>query len=145
MTTAFIGQPVSRIDGRRKVTGKATYAAEFDQVDEAGVDGEEDLALAGHPHQWQVLVGQQLLQELADAAGTLVGEGHPPLVGHHGALDREHVRSERDAQHLRVLEGEPRLAGDLEVRLVEQAALHDHQRRIPPPSPPQVPASAGCP
>ena len=29
MTTAFIGQPVSRVDGRRKVTGGATYAAEF--------------------------------------------------------------------------------------------------------------------
>jgi len=29
MSTAFIGQPVSRVDGRRKVTGGATYAAEF--------------------------------------------------------------------------------------------------------------------
>ena len=29
MTTAFIGQPVSRIDGRQKVTGGATYAEEF--------------------------------------------------------------------------------------------------------------------
>jgi xanthine dehydrogenase YagR molybdenum-binding subunit len=29
MTTAFIGQPVSRVDGRQKVTGTATYAAEF--------------------------------------------------------------------------------------------------------------------
>ena len=26
MTTAFIGQPVSRVDGRQKVTGTATYA-----------------------------------------------------------------------------------------------------------------------
>jgi xanthine dehydrogenase YagR molybdenum-binding subunit len=30
MTTAVIGQPVSRVDGRQKVTGSATYAAEFD-------------------------------------------------------------------------------------------------------------------
>jgi xanthine dehydrogenase YagR molybdenum-binding subunit len=30
MTTAFIGKPVSRVDGRQKVTGTATYAAEFD-------------------------------------------------------------------------------------------------------------------
>jgi xanthine dehydrogenase YagR molybdenum-binding subunit len=30
MTTAFIGQPVSRVDGRQKVTGTATYAAEFE-------------------------------------------------------------------------------------------------------------------
>jgi xanthine dehydrogenase YagR molybdenum-binding subunit len=30
MTTAFIGQPVRRVDGREKVTGRATYAAEFD-------------------------------------------------------------------------------------------------------------------
>jgi hypothetical protein len=30
MTTAFIGQPVSRVDGRLKVTGRAPYAAEFD-------------------------------------------------------------------------------------------------------------------
>ena len=30
MTTAVIGQPISRVDGRRKVTGRATYAAEFD-------------------------------------------------------------------------------------------------------------------
>jgi xanthine dehydrogenase YagR molybdenum-binding subunit len=29
MTTAVIGQPVSRVDGRQKVTGSATYAAEF--------------------------------------------------------------------------------------------------------------------
>src|ERR1044071_9099728 len=29
MSTAFIGQPVRRVDGRRKVTGTATYAAEF--------------------------------------------------------------------------------------------------------------------
>jgi xanthine dehydrogenase YagR molybdenum-binding subunit len=30
MTTALIGRPVSRVDGRQKVTGGATYAAEFD-------------------------------------------------------------------------------------------------------------------
>lgn len=30
MTTGFIGQPVSRVDGRQKVTGAAKYAAEFD-------------------------------------------------------------------------------------------------------------------
>lgn len=29
MTTAFIGKPVSQVDGRKKVTGGATYAAEF--------------------------------------------------------------------------------------------------------------------
>jgi xanthine dehydrogenase YagR molybdenum-binding subunit len=29
MTTALIGQPVSRVDGRQKVTGGTTYAAEF--------------------------------------------------------------------------------------------------------------------
>lgn len=28
--TTFIGRPVSRVDGRQKVTGGATYAAEFD-------------------------------------------------------------------------------------------------------------------
>src|SRR4051794_34933651 len=28
--TVFIGQPVSCVDGRQKVTGGATYAAEFD-------------------------------------------------------------------------------------------------------------------
>ncbi len=31
MTTNVIGQPVSRVDGRAKVTGTATYAAEFDR------------------------------------------------------------------------------------------------------------------
>jgi xanthine dehydrogenase YagR molybdenum-binding subunit len=30
MTTTVIGQPISRVDGRQKVTGRATYAAEFD-------------------------------------------------------------------------------------------------------------------
>src|SRR3954462_1128610 len=30
MTTEIIGKPVSRVDGRQKVTGTATYAAEFD-------------------------------------------------------------------------------------------------------------------
>ncbi|CAN7741974.1 xanthine dehydrogenase family protein molybdopterin-binding subunit [Variovorax sp. LjRoot178] len=29
MSTTFIGQPVSRVDGRLKVTGRASYAAEF--------------------------------------------------------------------------------------------------------------------
>ena len=29
MTTALIGKPISRVDGRQKVTGGATYAAEF--------------------------------------------------------------------------------------------------------------------
>ena len=33
MTTAFIGQPVSRVDGRQKVTGGATYAAEFERAE----------------------------------------------------------------------------------------------------------------
>ena len=35
MTVSFIGQPVSRIDGRQKVTGGATYAAEFDAPGQA--------------------------------------------------------------------------------------------------------------
>lgn len=35
MTTPIIGQPVSRVDGRQKVTGGATYAAEFDVRDQA--------------------------------------------------------------------------------------------------------------
>jgi len=35
MTTAVIGQPVSRIDGRKKVSGGATYAAEFDAPGQA--------------------------------------------------------------------------------------------------------------
>ena len=35
MTTAVIGQPVSRVDGRQKVTGTATYAAEFDLAGQA--------------------------------------------------------------------------------------------------------------
>jgi xanthine dehydrogenase YagR molybdenum-binding subunit len=35
MTTAVIGQPVSRVDGRQKVTGGATYAAEFDRPGQA--------------------------------------------------------------------------------------------------------------
>ena len=35
MTTAVIGQAVSRVDGRQKVTGGATYAAEFDQTGQA--------------------------------------------------------------------------------------------------------------
>ena len=30
MTTTLIGQSISRVDGRLKVTGGATYAAEFD-------------------------------------------------------------------------------------------------------------------
>ncbi|HEX9321484.1 MAG TPA: xanthine dehydrogenase family protein molybdopterin-binding subunit, partial [Xanthobacteraceae bacterium] len=35
MTTTFIGQPVSRVDGRQKVTGGATYTAEFNQPGQA--------------------------------------------------------------------------------------------------------------
>ncbi|MPR05452.1 xanthine dehydrogenase family protein molybdopterin-binding subunit [Microvirga tunisiensis] len=35
MSTAIIGMPLSRVDGRKKVTGSATYAAEFDQPGQA--------------------------------------------------------------------------------------------------------------
>jgi len=35
MTTTSIGQPVSRVDGRQKVTGGASYAAEFDAPGQA--------------------------------------------------------------------------------------------------------------
>jgi xanthine dehydrogenase YagR molybdenum-binding subunit len=35
MSTNFIGQPVSRVDGRLKVTGRATYAAEFQMANMA--------------------------------------------------------------------------------------------------------------
>jgi xanthine dehydrogenase YagR molybdenum-binding subunit len=35
MTTPAIGQPISRIDGRKKVSGRATYAAEFDMPGQA--------------------------------------------------------------------------------------------------------------
>jgi xanthine dehydrogenase YagR molybdenum-binding subunit len=35
MTTAIIGQPVSRVDGRQKVTGGSIYAAEFDMPGQA--------------------------------------------------------------------------------------------------------------
>jgi xanthine dehydrogenase YagR molybdenum-binding subunit len=35
MTTAVIGKPVSRVDGRQKVTGGARYAAEFDRPGQA--------------------------------------------------------------------------------------------------------------
>ncbi len=35
MTTEYIGRPVSRVDGRQKVTGRATYAAEFDIANQA--------------------------------------------------------------------------------------------------------------
>ena len=33
MTTAYIGQPISRVDGRAKVTGAAKYAAEHNVPD----------------------------------------------------------------------------------------------------------------
>ena len=36
MTTDFIGKPLSRVDGRQKVTGGAPYAAEFDAPASAG-------------------------------------------------------------------------------------------------------------
>jgi xanthine dehydrogenase YagR molybdenum-binding subunit len=35
MTPPAIGQPISRIDGRKKVSGRATYAAEFDMPGQA--------------------------------------------------------------------------------------------------------------
>src|SRR6266487_4071929 len=35
MTTTFIGQPVSQVGGRQKVTGGATYTAEFNQPGQA--------------------------------------------------------------------------------------------------------------
>ena len=38
MSTAFIGQAVSRVDGHAKVTGRATYAAEFQVANVAHAD-----------------------------------------------------------------------------------------------------------
>ena len=31
MTTGIIGRPLARVDGRAKVTGRARYAADFNQ------------------------------------------------------------------------------------------------------------------
>ena len=62
MTTAHIGKPISRVDGRAKVTGTAQYAAEYNPPDLAfgwvitsavargkitRIDAEEALALPG--------------------------------------------------------------------------------------------------
>jgi xanthine dehydrogenase YagR molybdenum-binding subunit len=62
MNGVSIGQPLPRVDGRAKVTGRARYAAEFDQPDQtyavivtstvglgrvAGIDAAEALALPG--------------------------------------------------------------------------------------------------
>ena len=33
MTTSYIGQPMSRVDGRAKVTGQAKYAGEYNVPD----------------------------------------------------------------------------------------------------------------
>ena len=35
MTVPAIGQPLTRVDGRAKVTGEARYAAEFNQTGQA--------------------------------------------------------------------------------------------------------------
>ena len=88
-----------------------------DEVDVAGLLGEEDLALAGDAHQRDVLAGDDLLDQLGHRAGLLVVEADLTLEGHHPALDGEHVGAERDPQHVAVLEGEPLSVVDLEVVL----------------------------
>ncbi|MFU0505790.1 xanthine dehydrogenase family protein molybdopterin-binding subunit [Pseudaminobacter sp. NGMCC 1.201702] len=48
MTTALIGKSISRVDGRQKVTGQATYAAEFDQPNQAYAAVVRSTVSAGH-------------------------------------------------------------------------------------------------
>jgi xanthine dehydrogenase YagR molybdenum-binding subunit len=50
MTTDFIGKPVSRVDGRQKVTGGATYAAEFDAPGSAGATYAAEFKAANLAH-----------------------------------------------------------------------------------------------
>jgi xanthine dehydrogenase YagR molybdenum-binding subunit len=64
MTTSFIGQPVSRVDGRQKVTGRATYAAEF------GVEG--------HAH--GVIVRSTVANGRIASIDTAVAERVPGIV-----------------------------------------------------------------
>ena len=118
--------PVDRGVEGQQVAGVEADAVtgQLDEEDEPGLGGEEHVALAGHPHERDVLAGDDLLEQLADAAGLLVVEPDVALVGHHRALDREHVAAEVHAQHLRVLQGEALLRLDLEVGLVEQWTLH---------------------
>ena len=50
MTTDFIGKSVSRVDGRQKVTGGATYAAEFDAPGSAGATYAAEFKAANLAH-----------------------------------------------------------------------------------------------
>ena len=96
---------------------------EVDEVDLHRVVGEEDVALAGDLHQRHALTREGLLEELPDAAGSLVGEVDLALVGDHRSLPCHHVPVERDPEPARVLQREAVGRGRLEVR-AEQFTAH---------------------
>ena len=133
------GHQVAAVDRDRLVL-------EMQQVDVAGLVGEEHLALAGDPHQRDVLRRHDLLGELGEAAGLLVVEADGALEGDHRALGRQHVGAERDPEHLAVLEHEPVLALLLEVGLLEEVATHAGESPTTPaarPRPPRDPSGRG--
>ncbi|MER5913527.1 xanthine dehydrogenase family protein molybdopterin-binding subunit [Streptomyces sp. NPDC001982] len=90
--TSYIGQPVSRVDGYAKVTGKATYAAEFDP---------------GPGLAYGVVVGSAIANGRITAVHTAAAESTPGVIEvltHHNAprLPYHPSRSLIDAQ-----DGEP--------------------------------------
>ena len=96
----------------------------MEEEDVLGTTGEEDLALAGHAHEFAALPAHGLLEHTAQALRALIGEVHGALVGDHRPLGGEHLGAHSNAKHLAGLENPPLTGLLLAVVLIEEWAAH---------------------
>ena len=119
MTTQYLGQPVSRVDGRQKTTGTATYAAEFEQTNVAHAAILRSTVASG-----RLTVDTSLAERASGVIAVLTHRNAPklPYRPHKGAVDPEmgerlHVLQDDRVHH----QGQP--IGLVVAQTLEQA-LH---------------------
>jgi len=117
MTTQYVGQPVSRVDGRQKTTGAATYAAEFEQTNVAHAAILRSTVASG-----RLTVDTSLAERAPGVIAVLTHRNAPklPYRPHKGAVDPEmderlHVLQDDRVTH----QGQP--IGLVVAQTVEQA------------------------
>ena len=86
MNAPIIGQPVSRVDGRQKTTGAATYAAEFEQTNVAHAAILRSTVASG-----RLTVDTSLAERAPGVIAVLTHRNAPklPYRPHKGAVDPE--------------------------------------------------------
>ncbi|MEN6437720.1 MAG: xanthine dehydrogenase family protein molybdopterin-binding subunit [Syntrophobacter sp.] len=162
MTTSYIGKPISRVDGRAKVTGEAKYAAEYHVPDLAygwivssaiargkilAIDAEEALRLPGVLHVFTHKDTEHLALSSRDFSDEVAPPGSPfrPLDGDEVLYNMQPVAlvvadslelARYAASLIRVeYDLEPH-ATDLEAERAK-AYLPRPRRGLPPPPPPR--------